>query len=216
MDPSFFDSLYHRCNDLLLPRIEIPKGFKLNHQSVGNSVSFVVGREFQKLFLCFAFRSAEVQLIGDSFSVVSTNGYSKRYHPDRAILSGVSEHLLLRPVYLGGWNESNPSEQNHVTITVEILALDMSFEEPKITWLGVHVDCICCGSSSVPDDINHHSFPSDVGLQMDTTNGLDLGLGQQDLNSFAIIEYNDSDVGEHWLLRFLKTPPFSTLCQCFQ
>ena len=215
MDPSFFDSSYDRCNDLLLPRIEIPEGFKLNHQSVGNSVSFVVGREFQKLFLCFAFRSAEVLEIGNSYSVVSTNGYSEQHYAGHFILSGVSEHLLLRPVYLGGWNESNPSEQNHVTITVEILALEDSSEEPKITWLGVHVDCICCGSSSVPDDIEHHSLPSDV-LPVDTTNGSELGLGQQGLNSFASIEYNNSDVGEHWLLRFLKTPPFSTLCQCFQ
>ncbi|KAF3946142.1 hypothetical protein CMV_027557 [Castanea mollissima] len=41
-----------------------------------------------------------------------------------------------------------------------------SSDDPKITWWGVHVDCICCGSSSVPDDIDHHSFPSDVGLQI--------------------------------------------------
>ncbi|KAK7854855.1 hypothetical protein CFP56_030666 [Quercus suber] len=42
--------------------------------------------------------------------------------------------------------------------------------DPKMTWLGVHVDCICCGcgSSSVSDDIDHQSFPSDVELQRDT------------------------------------------------
>ena len=52
--------------------------------------------------------------------------------------------------------------------------------------MGVHVDCICCGygSSSVSDDIDsisddidHHSFPSDVGLQMDTN----LRLGFSDV-----------------------------------
>ncbi|KAF3950921.1 hypothetical protein CMV_023384 [Castanea mollissima] len=254
--------------------------------------------------------------------VVSTNGFSKRVRAFVYPISG--EHLFLCPVYLGGWNESNPSEQNHVRITVKIWPLReyCSSDDPKITWLGVHVDCICS------DDIDHHSFPSDVGLQMDTTNGLDLpmghpslgftyglddqdsstiaricdnteppplpaifstpygsdldhgvsntggvsgllidpnfessfhddvhdldltasrdgcpplvlddiehhclpsdalpvdttngselGLGQQDLDSFASIGYNGSNVGEHWLLRFLKAPPFSILCQCFQ
>ena len=76
---------------------------------------------------------------------------------------------------------------------------------------------ICDNTELQPvlDDIEHHSLPSDV-LPVDTTNGSELGLGRQDLDSFASVGYNDSDVGEHWLLRFLKTPPFSILCQCFQ
>nr|XP_023925113.1 protein SUPPRESSOR OF npr1-1, CONSTITUTIVE 1-like [Quercus suber] len=40
MDLSVFD--YYCDYDLVLPRIEIPKWFKLNHQGVGNSVSFVM------------------------------------------------------------------------------------------------------------------------------------------------------------------------------
>ncbi|KAF3956362.1 hypothetical protein CMV_018504 [Castanea mollissima] len=188
MDPSFW--YYDRCK-LILPRIEIPKAFKLNHQSVGNSVSFVVGREFQKLMVCFAFRSAEAKLVE---FVVSTNGFLKT---DEAWVGSISgEHLLLRPVYLGGWNKSNPSEQNHVTITVEIRysGKSSSSDDPKITWLGVHVDCICpgCGSSSVPDDIDHHSFPSDVGLQMDTTNGLDLPMGHPSLGFTYGLDDQDS------------------------
>nr|POE87137.1 hypothetical protein CFP56_78118 [Quercus suber] len=67
----------------------------------------------------------------------------------------------------------------------------------------------------VLDDMEHHSLPSDL-RPVDTTNGSELGLGRQDLDSFKSIGYNESDVGEHWLLRFLKAPPFSTLCQCFQ
>ncbi|KAF3964909.1 hypothetical protein CMV_010857 [Castanea mollissima] len=229
------------------------------------------------------------------------------------------------------WDESNPSEQNDVTITVEIEDDDeiIYYHDHKITWLGVHVDCICCGcgSSSVSDDIDHQSFSTDLGssprawicddtelqplpavfstsygsdldhgvlnsggvsgpligpnsglagsylgfegyestfpdevhnldsssiaypfarigyldsnasidgcsplvlddiehhslpsdvLPVDTTNGSELGLGRKDLDSFASIGYKDSDVGEHWLLRFLKAPPFSILCQCFQ
>ncbi|KAL4605380.1 hypothetical protein ACB092_09G024500 [Castanea dentata] len=147
-----------------LPIIEIPKWFKLNHQSVGNSVSFRVGREFQKLILCFAFRSVEAKRTLATWSVDSANGFSEcsnfaLVHP---------EHLCMYTVDISKrkWDESNPSEQNDVTITVEI-HIDL---DPKITWLGVHVDCICCGcgSSSVSDDIDHQSFPSDVGLQMDT------------------------------------------------
>nr|POF11913.1 hypothetical protein CFP56_13761 [Quercus suber] len=82
------------------------------------------------------------------------------------------------------WEELNPSEKNLLTIEIKIkysekfpsddyddpkikrLEVPSSSDDPKITWLGVHVDCICCGcgSSSVSDDIDHHSFPSDVGM----------------------------------------------------
>ena len=134
MDPSFFDSSYDRCNDLLLPRIEIPEGFKLNHQSVGNSVSFVVGREFQKLFLCFAFRSAKVLEIGDSCSVVSTNGYSEQHQAGHSIFSGVSERLLLRPVYLG--DGMNQIHLNRIVLRLQlksgIRALTILLRIPKL------------------------------------------------------------------------------------
>ncbi|XP_075638429.1 TMV resistance protein N-like [Castanea sativa] len=192
MDPSFSDD--DLCCNLMLPRIEIPKWFKLNHQSVGNSVSFVVGREFKKLSVCFAFQSAKVETIVTTCFVVSTKGFSVK---DEAWVDTISgEHLLLRPVILWEWNESNPSEQNHVTITVEKLLkygdITSSSDDPKMTWWGVHVDCICCGSSSVPDDIDHHSFPSDVGLQMDTTNGLDLPMGHPSLGFTYGLDDQDS------------------------
>ena len=144
---------------LVLPRIEIPKEFKLNHQSVGNSVSFVVGREFHKLIVCFAVRSAKAKPIGTHF-FVSANGFSNEQVLSCHFAGRGSEHLFLHLVYLPEWNESNPSEQNHVTITVEIKysqIIPSSSDDPKITWLGVHVDCICCGSSLVPEDIDHHS-----------------------------------------------------------
>ena len=184
MDPSFSND--DGC-ELVLPRIEIPKWF--NHQSVQNSVSFQVGREFQKLIVCFTLRLVEVEATKATFFVVSANGFSREYLSSYFIEGGSVSVQVGRE-----WNVSNPSEQNHVTITVEIKyypqIISSSYDEPKITWLGVHVDCICymhpnarhgCGSSSVPDDINHPSFPSDVGLQMDTTNGLDLRMGQPSL-----------------------------------
>ncbi|XP_030938858.1 disease resistance protein RPP2A-like [Quercus lobata] len=200
MNPSFSDD---GCCRLDLPRIEIPKGFKLNHQSDGNSVSFVVGREFQKLILCFAFGSMEVEYTKATCFVVSTNGFSKEETIGFKKIKGGSEHLYLGLVRLRKWNESNPSEQNHVTITVEIKychAISSSYD-PKITWLGVHVNCICCpqnmacfthpsarhgcGSSLVPDDIDHHSFPSDVGF----SDRLDLGSS----SVAQAFDNNDSD-----------------------
>ena len=179
--------------EFVLPRIEIPKG--LNHQSVGNSVSFRVGREFEKLGLYFAFRLLEQDSVDITCFVVSTNGFSSKQSIFGWVVGGSeNEHLSLSVVFLGEWSVSNPSEQNDVTITVEIEYhnIESSSDEPKITWLGVHVDCICCpqniahfahhpsgcGSSSVPDD---HSFASDVGLQMGTTNGFDLQLGHPGL-----------------------------------
>ena len=146
MDSSFFDD--GGCR-LVLPRIEIPKGFKLNHQSVGKSVSFRVGRKFQKFILCFVFQSfrlvEEAEIEATCF-VDSNNGFSKEETTCFNPIKGGSKHLCIRPVYIWEWAESNPSEQNQVLITIEIKhdAIISSSVGPKITWLGVHVDCICC------------------------------------------------------------------------
>ncbi|KAL4605376.1 hypothetical protein ACB092_09G024300 [Castanea dentata] len=171
MNRSIFD---YDDSGFILPIFEIPKWFKLNHQSVGNSVSFRVGREFQNLILCFAYRSVETNT-ETTWSVVSTNGFSEYNSRSRAL----SEHLFMYTVDISKrkWDESNPSEQNDVTITVETKHYDYikSSIDPveihldlgdKISWLGVHVDCICCGcgSSSVSDDIDHQSFSTDLGL----------------------------------------------------
>ena len=148
MDSSFFDD--GGCR-LVLPRIEIPEGFKLNHQSVGKSVSFRVGRKFQKFVLCFAFRLVEEAEMEATCFVDSNNGFSKEETTCFNPIKGGSEHLCLRPVYIWEWDESNPSEQNQVSITIEIKhdAIDSSSVGPKITWLGVHVDCICCPQNSI-------------------------------------------------------------------
>ena len=175
MDPDFCkypdpDAGEGGC-ELTLPRI--PKGFKLNHQSDGNSVSFSVGREFQKLVLCFAFQSVLAKETEAACFVVSPNGFSYIKEFSLASLEGGSEQLCLSFIDLWEWEETNPSEENLLTIEVKIkyydgtmedfdldpkiewLGVPSSSDDPKITWLGVHVDCICCGygSSSVSDDI---------------------------------------------------------------
>ena len=172
-----FESSINGC-ELMLPRIR--KGFKLNHQSDGNSVSFWVGCEFQKLVLCFAFQSVLAECTKATCFVNSTNGFSKEEEFLLEVIEGGFEHLYLRPIDLWEWEESNPSEENLLTIEVKIKyggIIPSSSDDPKITWLGVHVDCICRGCEyssvyddiiSVFDDIDHHSFPSDGGLQLDT------------------------------------------------
>nr|POF11907.1 hypothetical protein CFP56_13755 [Quercus suber] len=282
MDPNFCGgSDYLGGCELILPRI--PKGFKLKHQSVGNSVSFRVGREFKKLVLCFAFQSVLKNGTEATCFVDSTNGFSEEKKIFLDEVEGGSEHLFLSPIDLLEWEESNPSEENLLTIKVKFKygeTIPSSSDDPIITWLGVHVDCICCGRGSssvsddivsVSDDIDHHPFPSDAGLQLDTNllkfhPDLDHGvfnnggvsghliepnfestfpgdvldshdsdsssfvnpfasigyndLHDSDLSSFvnpsASIGYNDSDAGEHWLLRFLKTPPFTIIFLCFR
>ena len=277
--------------ELILPRI--PKGFKLNHQSDGNSVSFWVGREFPKLLLCFAFHSV-LEKFHNVIFVVSTNSFSKEA-PFCLESAGATENLCLTAIDPWGWDfeweweVSNPSEENLLTIVVKTMESREGIcynSDPQITWLGVQVDCICCGCGSssvsddivsVSDDIDHHSSPSDGGLQLDNLGSssmaricdntdLDHGVfnnggvsghliepnfestfpgdvldshdsdSESFVNPFASIEYNDlhdsdlssfvnpsasigynnSDAGEHWLLRFLKTPPFTILFQCFR
>ncbi|KAK7858345.1 hypothetical protein CFP56_013064 [Quercus suber] len=184
MDPNFceyFESeseSFDGSCQLILPRV--PKGFKLNHQSDGNSVSFWVGSEFEKLVLCFAFQSVLAEVAEATCFVVSADGFSKKIEMILDDLEGGSEHLCVSPIDLWEWEESNPSEENLLTIEVKINydgIIPSSDDDSKITWLGVHVGCIChgCGSSyvsddivSVSDDIDHHSFPSDGGLQLDT------------------------------------------------
>nr|XP_023911110.1 disease resistance-like protein DSC2 isoform X3 [Quercus suber] len=179
MDPNFCGgSDYLGGCELILPRI--PKGFKLKHQSVGNSVSFRVGREFKKLVLCFAFQSVLKNGTEATCFVDSTNGFSEEKKIFLDEVEGGSEHLFLSPIDLLEWEESNPSEENLLTIKVKFKygeTIPSSSDDPIITWLGVHVDCICCGRGSssvsddivsVSDDIDHHPFPSDAGLQLDT------------------------------------------------
>ncbi|KAF3950969.1 hypothetical protein CMV_023335 [Castanea mollissima] len=133
------------------------------HSCIRLEKLFKQGRQYNNL------RSINLGRLFNQFLEISMDPSFCDYDRYKAWVDSISgEHLLLRPVILWEWNESNPSEQNHVTITVEInnYFKTSSSDDPKITWWGVHVDCICCGSSSVPDDIDHHSFPSDVGLQI--------------------------------------------------
>ena len=188
---------------LILPGTEIPKWFKFNHQIVGNSVSFWVGRKFQNISGCFAFRSVKITGICDFY--ISINGCKSYIHTE-SVSTISDEHLWLFTHPLRFTGKSTPSERNHIEIT-----WNMSIDEYSrslthfIKWCGVHVECICCGSSSGADDdsdvrehehsfmvqeeeIGHHSLSSDIRLPKDTTNGSNLFLGSTNLRFSDDIE----------------------------
>ena len=131
----------------ILPGTEIPKWFNSNHQGVGNSISFYVGRKFPNNFaVCFA-----VGLVPHSSPhacnvYLSINGYKKICIGLIWMLDEVSGHLWLcsrsHQKLQKQLNESNPSEQNYVEVIYEV-----SYTFERRSW-GVHVECICCPQNS--------------------------------------------------------------------
>ncbi|KAK7819152.1 disease resistance protein adr2 [Quercus suber] len=108
-----------RCN-LTLPVTEIPKWLKINHhQSVGNSVSFLVGPKLSNLVVCIAFPSKDVpNYLGDRrwrmwFVHISINGKTQSLESSRGWAKSNYDHLWL--MY---WkvNISNPSEENRIEV----------------------------------------------------------------------------------------------------
>ena len=130
-----------KISHLELPVTEIPEWLKFNHhQSVGNSVSFLVGPKFSNLVVCISIPSTDVE---------NDKGYSEwSIH----ILINGKEQL---PVYMEKANSnsdhvwliyrkvniSNPSEENRIEIEVKLRPLwnNISLNRERI-----YVECICC------------------------------------------------------------------------
>ena len=107
-----------------------------NHQSVDNSIFFSVGRNFPKLVVCIVPRSEDF----DGFLEISINGYEIReYHPSRNytqhLFSLTQWSLLQRHL-----NESNPTDQNRVKVSVRCKPVDYGC---TIKMWGIHVECTC-------------------------------------------------------------------------
>ncbi|XP_075659826.1 TMV resistance protein N-like isoform X2 [Castanea sativa] len=129
---------------------ETPKWF--NHQSVGNSIFFFVGRKFPKLVVCIG---EGVCFDGeDCFDVtvdicvdISINGYKKNdylnadIYENTLLLYSPSQRSLQRRL-----TESNPTDQN----LVEVSIASKTFYSIK-RW-GVHVECTCTPHEDYPDD----------------------------------------------------------------
>ncbi|XP_075654344.1 TMV resistance protein N-like [Castanea sativa] len=167
---------------LVLPGTGIPKSFKFNHQSFGNSISFKVGCKFPKLAVCVAFRSAKAYLDGRHFYVdVSFNGCKQCFRYTSTNES--YEVLWLFSKSLGQLKRPNLSEQNQVEVEVEFYPYEPGNYTDYIKWWGVNVECICCPQKS---DITYLPLPSDrngcgsSSVLNDTSYGLKGFLG--DLN----------------------------------
>ncbi|XP_050282213.1 disease resistance protein RPV1-like isoform X2 [Quercus robur] len=131
-----FESKIH-C--LVLPAIEIPRWFKFNHhQSVGDSVSFLVGPKFSNLVVCIAFPSKDENsnMENHCFIDISINGVKQPF------MDFVNyDHVWL--IY-GKVNISNPSEENRIKVEVRQMVQIRSKNTMRI-----YVECICCPASSM-------------------------------------------------------------------
>ena len=158
--------------NFIVPGIEIPWWLNCKHKSVGNSISFRVGRKFPNFFaVYFAFGLVLLLSLCPFIEVyLSINGFDK-VGINRIRLRDVSDtlrifsrsHLKLQKLL----NESNPSDYNHIEVTYE-WDLECSFELRR--W-GVNVECICCPkkssiSSSMALPLVDNDSDSDLNLRL--------------------------------------------------
>ena len=128
---------FRKHHYLILPVIEIPKWLKFNHhESVGNSVSFLVGPKFSNFVVCIAVPSkyGDKNSFSDWFVYIFIHGKSQRKAADITWSNYNYDHVWL--IY-GKVNISNPSEENRIKVKVT---------GPKIYRgrIRIYVECICC------------------------------------------------------------------------
>ena len=183
---------------IIAPGAEIPKW--CNHQSVGNYISFWVGRKFPKIALCIALGQNESHQHVTVYFYINGCG---NYVYLSSTFEENSNHLWLVPLcrsfLQNHLDDSYPSEQNHVELVYEIKpkryhrrhcpSYKPRPQNPTVIkrW-GVHVECICCShisgisyfpfqsakSSSVHDNSKPlpllSLFPSSSASDMDRRN----------------------------------------------
>ncbi|XP_030961959.1 TMV resistance protein N-like [Quercus lobata] len=143
---------------IIAPGAEIPEW--CNHRSVGNYISFWVGRKFPKIALCIALGQNEPhQHVAVYFYI---NGRGKYVYLRRTFEENSSYLWLVpscRSFLQNHLDVSYPSEQNHVEFVYEIKPKryhrrHCPFYKPRpqnptvIKRWGVHVECICCPHKS--------------------------------------------------------------------
>ncbi|XP_030974083.1 probable WRKY transcription factor 19 [Quercus lobata] len=157
----------------MVPGTEIPRRLNSKHHSVGNSISFRVGRKFPNVFaVYFAFGPVPRPSPAVLNVYLSINGFEKvlinfitpyRDASDTLWISSRS-HLKLQKLL----NESNPSDYNHVEVTYGLIPPIRNLELRR--W-GVKVECICCpqkssiSSSMAPTLVDNYS-DSDLNLPL--------------------------------------------------
>ena len=166
--------------DYKLPYREIPRWLNSKHQSVGNSISFHVGRKFPNVFVVyFAFGLMwgidpddliylEVYLSINGFEEVQIGNFQLDDVFDPLWVFSRS-HLKLQELL----NESNPSDDNHVEVTYEwYKETDRNNPLCEIRRWGVKVECICCPqissilSSMMALTLDDNDSDSDLNLPL--------------------------------------------------
>ena len=153
-------TVYH----LELPVTTIPEWLKFSHhQSVGNSVSFLVGPEFSNLFVCIAIPSKDLD--NDIVSMCEVDFFinGKRQFTVCNWWAKVNyDHVWL--IY-GKVNISNTSEENRIVV---------KFEGQNISPIRIYAECICCPQKpniSLASSMDQCAFnngeedPGRVGIQ---------------------------------------------------
>ena len=121
--------------------------FKSNrHQSVGNSISFLVGPEIPNFGVFIAFPSMKIQGCAECYVKVLINGELKEeYDRGNFELSGdMCDHLWFICATCGFYYESQPSGVNRIEVVCEVKCHPPDDDTDFIKWMGVHVECICC------------------------------------------------------------------------
>ncbi|KAL4637501.1 hypothetical protein ACB092_03G081500 [Castanea dentata] len=173
--------LPNNCN-LLLPGTTIPKWF--NHQNVGSSISFSVGRKFPTFALCVALKvemKVDMPYGSEAFHCsihVLVNGYEKWLVFFDFSLGPSSSFLWfhyrrdssLEGIVLDDWND--------VKLLCEVSNYDPKLAEVSIERCGVHVACICPLQNSTAVNFDVSCDQKKVGLAV--------VLGDQEGNGRAI------------------------------
>ena len=133
--------------DLTLPGTKIPTWF--NHQSVGSSVSFRIGRKLPSVALCVAFNVERKDIQSDPSETFDCSVYLSFYGFEELL---DSQNFLIDSSLSFMWfcfisarvlKRINLDECNDVKLRCEISDCNPKLAKVSIESCGVHVACIC-------------------------------------------------------------------------
>ncbi|XP_030967430.1 TMV resistance protein N-like [Quercus lobata] len=173
---------------LELPITEIPEWLKFNHhQSVGNSVSFLVGPKFSNLFVCIAIPSKDLD--NDIVSMCEVDFFIngiRQFQVWNWWAKGNYDHVWLT---YGKVNISNTSEENR--IVVEFKGQNIPLHRMRI-----YAACICCPQKPIFLVFNNGEEDPGWLFSRPGEPGDDDSAGQSGTNDPYCGELEDDDVVE--------------------